>query len=108
MSFLSVDNLQVRFSDTVTVGPVSLDIERGEILALLGPSGSGKTTLLRMLAGFETPDSGRVLVENEDVTGMAPAARRFGMVFQHYALFPHLNVGENVAFGLARGSDRAA
>ena len=108
MSFLSVDNLQVRFSDTVTVGPVSLDIERGEILALLGPSGSGKTTLLRMLAGFETPDSGRVLVENEDVTGMAPATRRFGMVFQHYALFPHLNVGENVAFGLAKGSDRAA
>jgi len=108
VSFLSVDNLQVRFSDTVTVGPVSLGIERGEVLALLGPSGSGKTTLLRMLAGFETPDSGRVLVEGEDVTGVPPATRRFGMVFQHYALFPHLNVGENVAFGLAKGTERDA
>ena len=108
MSFLSVDNLQVRFSDTVTIGPVSLGIERGEILALLGPSGSGKTTLLRMLAGFETPDSGSVRVEQDDVTAVAPAARRFGMVFQHYALFPHLDVGENVAFGLPKGSGRAA
>src|SRR4029077_13747876 len=69
---------------------------------------SGKTTLLRMLAGFETPDAGQVLVEGDDVTAMPPAARRFGMVFQHYALFPHLDVGENVAFGLAKGSDRPA
>ncbi|HEU5039614.1 MAG TPA: ATP-binding cassette domain-containing protein, partial [Gemmatimonadales bacterium] len=75
-------------------------MERGEILALLGPSGSGKTTTLRLLAGFETPDGGRVLVEEEDVTSVSPVARRFGMVFQHYALFPHLDVGENVAFGL--------
>jgi iron(III) transport system ATP-binding protein len=70
------------------------------MLALLGPSGSGKTTTLRLLAGFETADAGRVWVENEDVTSVEPVARRFGMVFQHYALFPHLNVGENVAFGL--------
>jgi ABC-type Fe3+/spermidine/putrescine transport system ATPase subunit len=67
---------------------------------LLGPSGSGKTTTLRLLAGFEVPDSGRVLVEQDDVTGVEPVARRFGMVFQHYALFPHLDVGQNVAFGL--------
>src|SRR4051812_3746272 len=70
------------------------------MLALLGPSGSGKTTTLRLLAGFETPDAGRVLVEDEDVTAVEPVRRRFGMVFQHYALFPHLDVGENVAFGL--------
>src|SRR4051794_5036912 len=70
------------------------------MLALLGPSGSGKTTTLRLLAGFDIPDAGRVWVEDEDVTGIEPVARRFGMVFQHYALFPHLDVGENVAFGL--------
>ena len=70
------------------------------MLALLGPSGSGKTTTLRLLAGFEVPDEGRVLVEGEDVTGVAPVSRRFGMVFQHYALFPHLDVRANVAFGL--------
>lgn len=108
MTFLSVAELRVRFSDTVSVGPVSLDIERGEMLALLGPSGSGKTTLLRMLAGFETPDGGRVSVEGEDVTTVPPARRHFGMVFQHYALFPHLDVGENVAFGLPRGERRGA
>jgi ABC-type Fe3+/spermidine/putrescine transport system ATPase subunit len=99
-SFLTLDELRVRFSDTVTIGPVSLSIARGEILALLGPSGSGKTTLLRMLAGFERPDGGTVRIEGEDVTAVPPARRRVGMVFQHYALFPHLDVGENVAFGL--------
>jgi ABC-type Fe3+/spermidine/putrescine transport system ATPase subunit len=82
------------------VDDLTLGVARGEILALLGPSGSGKTTALRLLAGFETPDAGRVLVESEDVTPLPPEQRRFGMVFQHYALFPHLDVGENVAFGL--------
>src|SRR5437867_7265387 len=75
---------------------------RGEIVALLGPSGSGKTTVLRLLAGFETPDAGRIAIADEDVTALPPARRRCGMVFQHYALFPHLDVGENVAFGLAQ------
>jgi ABC-type Fe3+/spermidine/putrescine transport system ATPase subunit len=98
--FLSLDELHVRFSDTVTIGPVSLSIGRGEILALLGPSGSGKTTLLRLLAGFERPDGGRVRIEGEEVTAVPPARRRVGMVFQHYALFPHLDVGQNVSFGL--------
>jgi ABC-type Fe3+/spermidine/putrescine transport system ATPase subunit len=81
---------------------LTLAVERGEVVALLGPSGSGKTTALRLIAGFETPDAGggRVLVEGQDVTGLPPARRHFGMVFQHYALFPHLTVGENVAFGL--------
>ncbi|MGH7699168.1 MAG: ABC transporter ATP-binding protein, partial [Gemmatimonadales bacterium] len=99
-ALLTVRDLRKRWSPAVVVGPVSLDIERGEIVALLGPSGSGKTTILRLLAGFETPDGGTITVAGEDVTAVPPARRRFGMVFQHYALFPHLDVGENVAFGL--------
>lgn len=99
-AFVTLDGVRKQWSATVTVGPLSLEIARGEILALLGPSGSGKTTVLRLLAGFEAPDVGRILVAGEDVTRVAPAKRRCGMVFQHYALFPHLDVGENVAFGL--------
>jgi ABC-type Fe3+/spermidine/putrescine transport system ATPase subunit len=98
--FLRLEDLTKRFDGTLAVDHVSLSLERGEILALLGPSGSGKTTTLRLLAGFEVPDAGRVLVEQDDVTRVEPVARRFGMVFQHYALFPHLDVGQNVAFGL--------
>ena len=100
--FLEIRAIEKRWSSDVAVGPITLDIARGEILALLGPSGSGKTTLLRLLAGFETADAGagRIAVGGEDVTAVPPARRRFGMVFQHYALFPHLDVGENVGFGL--------
>jgi ABC-type Fe3+/spermidine/putrescine transport system ATPase subunit len=108
-AFLRLEQLTKRFDGTVAVDRLSLALERGEIMALLGPSGSGKTTTLRLLAGFETPDAGRVLVEDENVTGVAPVSRRFGMVFQHYALFPHLDVRANVAFGLeslgVRGPD---
>jgi len=100
--FVTLDGVRKRWSPTVTVGPVSLEIARGEIVALLGPSGSGKTTVLRLLAGFELPDAGRIAIEGEDVTALPPARRRCGMVFQHYALFPHLDVGENVGFGLDR------
>ncbi len=107
--FLRLEGLVKRFDGVVAVDGLSLALERGELLALLGPSGSGKTTTLRLLAGFEVPDAGRVIVDGEDVTRVEPVARRFGMVFQHYALFPHLDVGENVAFGLeslgARGED---
>jgi len=99
-AFLRLDGLLKRFDGVVAVDRVSLALERGELLALLGPSGSGKTTTLRLLAGFEVPDEGRVVVAGEDVTRVAPVSRRFGMVFQHYALFPHLDVRANVAFGL--------
>ena len=105
-AYLEVQAIEKRWAHDVTVGPVSLDIARGEIVALLGPSGSGKTTVLRLLAGFETPDGGRIVVDGEDVTAVPPARRRCGMVFQHYALFPHLDVGENVAFGIwGRGKE---
>ena len=92
-AFLRLEGLVKRFDGVVAVDGLSLALERGEMLALLGPSGSGKTTTLRLLAGFESPDAGRVIVDGEDVTRVEPVARRFGMVFQHYALFPHLDVG---------------
>lgn len=105
-AFLQIEGVAKRWGHDVTVGPITLAIARGEILALLGPSGSGKTTMLRLLAGFESADEGRILVAGEDVTATSPARRRFGMVFQHYALFPHLDVGDNVAFGLRGGGGR--
>jgi ABC-type Fe3+/spermidine/putrescine transport system ATPase subunit len=99
-TYVRLEGLVKRFGDLVAVDAVSLAVRQGDFLALLGPSGSGKTTTLRLLAGFELPDAGTIRVGGEDVTRLSPAARRFGMVFQHYALFPHLTVGENVAFGL--------
>ncbi|MEO8635986.1 MAG: ABC transporter ATP-binding protein [Gemmatimonadales bacterium] len=100
MPYLELHDLTRRFGVRTGLFGLSLALERGQILALLGPSGSGKTTTLRLLGGFEPPDSGRIAVEGEEVTLLRPEQRRFGMVFQHYALFPHLDVGANVAFGL--------
>jgi ABC-type Fe3+/spermidine/putrescine transport system ATPase subunit len=108
MPFLVLDRLDKSFGAQPVLRELSLAVEKGEIVALLGPSGSGKTTALRLIAGFETPDRGRILVEGSDVTAHPPERRHFGMVFQHYALFPHLTVGENVAFGLAGKKEDAA
>jgi spermidine/putrescine transport system ATP-binding protein len=91
-----------RFGDVAVVDAVSLGVRRGEFLTLLGPSGCGKTTLLRMIAGFETPDAGRVILGGRDVTDLPPYRRDVTTVFQQYALFPHMNVFDNVAFGLRR------
>jgi ABC-type Fe3+/spermidine/putrescine transport system ATPase subunit len=99
--FLVLEGLDKSFGAQTVLRDLSLEVDAGEVLALLGPSGSGKTTALRLIAGFEAPDRGRILVGGEDVTALPPERRHFGMVFQHYALFPHLNVAENVAFGLA-------
>jgi ABC-type Fe3+/spermidine/putrescine transport system ATPase subunit len=98
--YLTLLDLDKRFGDNAVTRGVSLSVARGEVVALLGPSGSGKTTILRLIAGFESPDRGEIRVEGEDVTQARPQLRRFGMVFQHYALFPHMTAGENVAFGL--------
>jgi ABC-type Fe3+/spermidine/putrescine transport system ATPase subunit len=84
------------------IGPVSLEVRRGELVSLLGPSGCGKTTVLRMIAGFAKPASGRIRLRDEDVTASPPHLRRAALVFQSYALFPHLSVFENIAFGLRR------
>jgi len=97
---LKVEGLVKRFGEVVALDGVSLDIASGELLTILGPSGSGKTTLLKVVAGFETPDAGSVRVDGLDITAMPPARRDIGMVFQNYALFPHLTVARNVAFPL--------
>ena len=100
--YLVTEKLVKRFDEAVAVDEVSLSIGKGEIFALLGSSGCGKSTLLRMLAGFETPTKGRILLGGQDVAGLAPYERPVNMMFQSYALFPHLNIWENVAFGLKR------
>src|ERR1700741_257115 len=106
---LSLQNISKRYGDTRAVSEISLNVERGEFFGLLGPSGCGKTTTLRMIAGLETPDAGSIQFQSADITNLPPERRGFGMVFQNYALFPHLNVFENVAFGLrARHASKAA
>ncbi|MBP1766595.1 MAG: potA [Candidatus Aminicenantes bacterium] len=106
--FLEFDYVSKRFGAIQAVDGVSLEIKKGEFFSLLGPSGCGKTTMLRLAAGFEYPDSGRVILDGRDITDLPPNKRQVNTIFQSYALFPHLTVWENIAFGLrvARRSKR--
>ncbi|MEE9335501.1 MAG: ABC transporter ATP-binding protein [Granulosicoccaceae bacterium] len=100
--FIQIKNVNKQFGAFTAVSDVSLDIFKGELFALLGGSGCGKTTLLRMLAGFETPTSGSILIDGVDMSGIPPYERPVNMMFQSYALFPHMNVEKNIAYGLKR------
>ncbi len=100
--FLRIENITKKFGDFTAVDNISLDIYKNELFCLLGGSGSGKSTLLRMLAGFEAPTSGKIIIDGVDMAGIQPWKRPVNMMFQSYALFPHLSVEENVAFGLKR------
>jgi len=97
---VKIDRVTKKFDETIAVDDVSLEIKKGEIFALLGGSGSGKSTLLRMLAGFERPTEGRIFLDGVDITDMPPYDRPINMMFQSYALFPHMTVAQNIAFGL--------
>src|SRR5512139_1319153 len=100
MVLLEVRNVTRRFGDFVAVDGVSLSIGAGEFFTLLGPSGCGKTTLLRMIAGFDQPDAGRIVIDGKDMKGVPPEDRNVHTVFQSYALFPHMTVEQNIAFPL--------
>lgn len=100
MAFLSIRNLVKNYGKQKALDNVSIDIEQGELVSILGPSGCGKTTLLRSIAGLEVIDSGQIFIGGKDCTSLPPAKRNFGIVFQSYALFPHMSVEENILFGL--------
>ncbi len=100
-AIVSIEGVTKRFGPVVAVDDATIDIREGEFFALLGPSGCGKTTLLRMIAGLEEPTEGRILIDGQDMTGIPPNRRPVNMVFQSYAVFPHMTVAENVAYGLA-------
>ena len=99
-SNLQISRLSKRYGDFVALAPTDLDVAQGEFLTLLGPSGSGKTTLLSLIAGLAQPDDGHIRINGTDVTYGAPYERDIGMVFQNYALFPHMTVAENIKTGL--------
>jgi putative spermidine/putrescine transport system ATP-binding protein len=101
MSYLSISHVTKQYGDTVVVDDFNLDIEKGEFVSFLGPSGCGKTTTLRMVAGFEIPTSGKILLDGADITDKAPNQRNVGMIFQSYALFPNMTVAQNIGFGLS-------
>ncbi|GAA0979219.1 ABC transporter ATP-binding protein [Acrocarpospora macrocephala] len=99
---LVLDAVAKSYAGVLALAPTSFAIEKGEFLTLLGPSGSGKSTLLKLIAGFETPTSGAILLRSLDISGLSPAQRQLGMVFQSYSLFPHLTVAKNIEYGLKR------
>jgi len=100
MSYLSISNVSKKFGETTVVDNFTLDIDRGEFVSFLGPSGCGKTTTLRMVAGFEIPTTGNIMLDGKDITQVPPNQRNVGMIFQSYALFPNMTVSQNIAFGL--------
>src|SRR5215216_6382749 len=100
--FVRIRNVTKKFGDVAAVNDLSLDIYKGELFCLLGGSGSGKSTLLRMLAGFELPTSGTIEIDGQDMSQVPPYNRPVNMMFQSYALFPHMNVWDNIAYGLKR------
>jgi putative spermidine/putrescine transport system ATP-binding protein len=100
VTFLELENVTKRFGQVTAVDDISLAVEQGEFLTLLGPSGCGKTTILRMIAGFEVPSAGNILLDSDDITNRPASKRPMGMVFQSYALFPHMTAAQNIAFGL--------
>lgn len=108
MAFLILENISKHFGDFVAVDKMSLSIEKGEFVSLLGPSGCGKTTTLQMIAGLHEPTEGRISLDGEDITDKPPNQRGLGIVFQSYALFPHMTVAENVSFGLEMRDIKAA
>src|SRR3984893_14788301 len=101
MSFLLLEDIAKYFGRNAAVEHIDLSVDRGELLTLLGPSGCGKTTILRMIAGFETPSAGTILLDGEDITQRAASKRPMGMVFQSYALFLHMTAEQNIAFGMS-------
>src|SRR5574340_1633626 len=100
MAFLELENLTKQFGHNTAVDHINLSVEQGEFVTLLGPSGCGKTTILRMIAGFETPTGGNILLDGDDITNRSASKRPMGMVFQSYALFPHMTAEQNIAFGM--------
>ena len=100
MTRLVIERLEKRFGNVAALKSLSLRVEEGELISLLGPSGCGKTTTLRCVAGFEQPDAGEILFDAQNITQLPPERRDIGMVFQNYALFPHMTVAQNLAFGL--------
>ena len=106
--FIRLTALTKRFDEVVAVDNLSLDIEKGELFCLLGASGCGKSTLLRMLAGFEQPSAGRIEIDGQNMAGVVPADRPVNIMFQNYALFPHMSVAGNIGYGLRRAGMRGA
>ncbi len=104
---LKIENLYFSYEDSPTIAGVNLEIEKGKIIAILGDSGSGKSTLLRLISGLEKQNKGDIFIEGQNVNNVLPELRKVGMVFQDYALFPHMTVYENVSFCLKRGEDKS-